>query len=85
MANPYLIQALYGPKPTPPANGNNRPDNGKPITVSASAPALTLRTLSLSDKLYGRATDTDIHADKQIHPDRRDGYEFNGMSRANLC
>jgi hypothetical protein len=45
MANPYLIQAIYGPKPTIPSLGNS---NGE---REVSAPAS--RPLSLIERLYG--------------------------------
>jgi hypothetical protein len=77
MANPYLIQALYGPKPAAPTTNARGADNDQPTLQS--------QTLSLADKLYGRETISEILEEGHAPPERHNQAELDGRWRATLA
>ncbi|CAO2648079.1 Nn.00g090010.m01.CDS01 [Neocucurbitaria sp. VM-36] len=56
MANPYLIQALYDPRPTNPAINDVKDTSS--VTDTAAAPSTLPRTESLIETLYGSSFPT---------------------------
>jgi hypothetical protein len=79
MANPYLILALYGPKPTAPATATNA------CEAENDQPALQPRTLSLAQQLYGSEHISDTHKAEYTHPSRRNQDNVDGRWHAKLA
>jgi hypothetical protein len=81
MANPYLIQALYGPKPMAPVANARQADNDQPTLEPGK--------LSLADKLYGREiiseTILENHEELYTHPDQHNQDGLDGRWRATLA
>jgi len=78
MANPYLIQALYAPKPA--VRCADDAEAGIPNSPAS-------RPLSLVEKLYGRQSTPNVEQDDLIHPARRtkeplDGELIGGSANA---
>jgi hypothetical protein len=78
MANPYLIQALYGPKPPASATGDTGVSGGNPV------PALALRPPSLAERLYGMSAVPKFGDEEHIHPDRQNRDQVDGRLRGTL-
>ncbi|KAF1842158.1 uncharacterized protein K460DRAFT_420099 [Cucurbitaria berberidis CBS 394.84] len=75
MANPYLIQALYGPKPTAPAVNNATDDtsDATELVVAASTPT---RTELLIETLYGRSHTASPPTAQPKHPARQQSMDL---------
>jgi hypothetical protein len=78
MANPYLIQALYGPKPPAPAASDTGESNGNLV------PAPALRPLSLAERLHGKSAVPKTDDEEHMHPDRQNRGHVDGRLRATL-
>jgi hypothetical protein len=83
MANPYLIQALYGPKPTAPTAFNVEASNDN----RQLAPALTppSHPLTPAEKLHGKDVLQKAVKEDYIHPERRHRDDVDGRLRAALA